>query len=179
MRWLVKEQKGFTLIELLIVVAIIGILSSIAIPGYIGMQEKGRRGAVLRVASSSIPELQAWMNAAKKGGTILGNLVEVDTNGDGVISAANGDSTNNDLANTGIIAQWLIANSSQMSPWNPSLPLWVNGGGPTTLANCPGNAGQITLCFAGTNQGAGIQYIYIVATDNNGTVFYRKAVSAD
>ncbi len=66
-----KNQKGFTLIELLLVLAIIGIISAIAIPALLGQRARARDKSVVANVTSVVSDMVALYDSQKDTGAAI------------------------------------------------------------------------------------------------------------
>lgn len=159
-----QSNGGFTLIELMVVVAIIGILASIAISNFLGMQEKAKRRATEESAASAKAELHSWLVATENGESGV-----LDVNGDGIITQGE-----RHVGLATAVASWLQAyvvkhkGVPPRSPWNNVKNIF------TVTATNPANTGQIALSVL--NNGRGVK---IVALDHRGNIVFNDSVSIE
>ncbi len=66
-----KKESGFTLIELLLVLAIIGIISAIAIPALLGQRERAKAKSTQANVDAIAGECQRVSDTLKEGGSVL------------------------------------------------------------------------------------------------------------
>jgi prepilin-type N-terminal cleavage/methylation domain-containing protein len=161
-----KKQSGFTLIELLLVLAIIGIISAIAIPALLGQRARARdKSATANVDSAIADAIGVWDKVRETGATPA-------------------------VAMGSVVANLTAAHAKDVNPWNGAAPAYSFS---AATGNTYGSVGAfLTAMTVGSLGQAKFTDLYSTSTlpgfiggavqlhgAVNGSTTYRKAVAVE
>ena len=106
-----KKQNGFTLIELMVVVAIVGVLSSVGLPQLLKAQDKAKDAAAIATLTNAAKECSLLLvtegegtnfdaSQYKAGGNVVEGTCAAGATGELTLMSASGDGETNEASVT-------------------------------------------------------------------------------